>query len=236
MEPQFVMFSSQHGYAVLGNALFGVLLIFAGMMLKKTTYEWIPRWFLIVSLWFIWVYLRIWRIQHGMFTVQENLPIHLCGFSSLLVPLMLMNRSHKLYQVMYYWGMGGATQSLATPTVERGFPHFLYFEFFFTHAMIIAGVLYATFVWKYRPNFNGLIRSWVIAAALLVPIGLINMLLHSNYFFIAHKPETASLLDFLGPWPWYLVSLSFVAFGIFLVFWLPFPIYRWLKTRLTAKS
>ncbi len=232
VENTFVMFGEQHLWGVVGNLGFGLILIVLGVLLKETKFEWYIRLIIIVSLWFIWVYLRIWRIQHDMFSVSENLPIHLCGFSSLLIPFMLINRNHKFYEVMYYWGMGGATQSMLTPTVERGFPHFLYFEFFFTHGMIIAGVLYATFVFRFSPTFKGLVRTWVITALLLIPIGLINMVLDSNYFFVAGKPDTPSLLDFLGPWPWYLIPLSGVAFIMFIVFWIPFPVRRLIKARI----
>ena len=32
-----------------------------------------------------------------------------------------------------------------------------------------------------------------------------NRLLGSNYMFTMHKPASASLLDILGPYPWYLL-------------------------------
>jgi uncharacterized membrane protein YwaF len=42
----------------------------------------------------------------------------------------------------------------------------------------------------------------------------------ANYFFLMHKPITASILDILGPWPWYIIQGDLVAFGLFLVAWL----------------
>ncbi|NQV36945.1 MAG: TIGR02206 family membrane protein [Candidatus Marinimicrobia bacterium] len=236
MENSFMIFGTEHLYAVLGHLGFGIVLIISGVYSKNTKYEWYIRLFIIITLWFIWVYLRVWRIQHDMFSVQEDLPIHLCGFASFLVPVMLINKNKILYEIMYFWGMAGATQSLLTPTVLFGYPHFLYFEFFFTHAMIITGVLYATFVFRYQPTFRGLLLTWGISIALLLPIGIINLLLGSNYFFVAGKPDIPSILDFLGPWPWYLFSLAGVAFILFAVFWLPFPIRRTIKARFFARS
>ena len=59
---------------------------------------------------------------------------------------------------------------------------------------------------------------------LLVTVGTVNFLTGGNYMFLARKPETASLLDVLGPYPWYLLSLEAVALLLFLVLYLPFAI------------
>jgi len=42
--------------------------------------------------------------------------------------------------------------------------------------------------------------------------------------FLAHKPETSSVLDFFGPWPLYIIPLEFVAIFMFSLVYLPFLI------------
>lgn len=46
--------------------------------------------------------------------------------------------------------------------------------------------------------------------------------------FLRKKPTSGSILDFLGPYPWYILSLEIVAFLIFVCLWL---IFRKRSTR-----
>jgi len=52
----------------------------------------------------------------------------------------------------------------------------------------------------------------------------INLLVGGNYMFLMHKPPTASLLDVLGPWPWYILSLEVVGFLMGGVLYLPWAV------------
>jgi hypothetical integral membrane protein (TIGR02206 family) len=56
----------------------------------------------------------------------------------------------------------------------------------------------------------------------ILAVGAINAGLGSNYLFIMHKPETASLVDVLGPWPWYIVAMEVIGFVNCLILFAPF--------------
>ena len=53
-------------------------------------------------------------------------------------------------------------------------------------------------------------------------VGSFDALFGTDYMFLRSKPPTASALDLLGPWPWYILACEPVALGCFLLLWLPF--------------
>jgi hypothetical integral membrane protein (TIGR02206 family) len=58
--------------------------------------------------------------------------------------------------------------------------------------------------------------AWASVAA----IG--NAITGGNYMFLSEKPQTASLLDYMGPWPWYIISSALLALALFKLLDLPF--------------
>ncbi|MNG36642.1 Integral membrane protein [compost metagenome] len=41
-----------------------------------------------------------------------------------------------------------------------------------------------------------------------IPGAIVNAIAGTNYMFLAWKPVGGSMLDWLGPWPWYLIELE----------------------------
>jgi uncharacterized membrane protein YwaF len=62
-------------------------------------------------------------------------------------------------------------------------------------------------------------------------VALADWALGVNYGFLRAKPLSASLIDLLSPWPWYIPELVAVGFGFVLVYYLPFAAADALKAR-----
>ncbi|MCE5168828.1 TIGR02206 family membrane protein [Paenibacillus profundus] len=168
--------------------------------------------------------LNVWYIWHGQYDVKDTLPLELCTISLYLSVAMLIWKSRRLFQIVYFVGIGGALQALLTPALDYDYPHFRFIEFFAAHIAIILAVLYMLWVEGYRPTLKSVFAAMGFLNLLLVAVGTVNAMTGGNYMFLARKPETASLLDVLGPYPWYLLSLEVVACLVFLLMYLPFAI------------
>jgi hypothetical integral membrane protein (TIGR02206 family) len=84
--------------------------------------------------------------------------------------------------------------------------------------------LWVTFIDGYRLTFKSVWKALLALDLYAVFVAVVNYFTGGNYLFISRKPSTPSLLDYLGPWPWYLISLEAVAVAIFLILYLPFAI------------
>jgi len=84
-----------------------------------------------------------------------------------------------------------------------------------------------TVVEHFRPTWKSMLRTLLAINLYAIPVFILNLLIGSNYLFINRPPDTPSLIDVLGPWPWYLLSLEALAIGIFLILYLPFAIKDW---------
>jgi hypothetical integral membrane protein (TIGR02206 family) len=168
---------------------------------------------------------HFWRWYYGSWTVQTMLPLHLCSVFVMINAVMLWKKSYRLYEFSIFLGVGGAMQALLTPDAGiYGLPHFRAFQTLIAHALIMAGPIYMTVVEGFRPHWRSIPRVILGANIYMLFVGVVNWVLGSNYMFIAHKPETASLIDLLGPWPWYILSLEVVGVVVCLILYLPFAL------------
>jgi hypothetical integral membrane protein (TIGR02206 family) len=53
-------------------------------------------------------------------------------------------------------------------------------------------------------------------------VGAFDYFYKTDYMYLRAKPPNASLLDVLGPWPWYIAAAEGVACFVFLLLYLPF--------------
>jgi hypothetical integral membrane protein (TIGR02206 family) len=163
------------------------------------------------------------------FLLRESLPLHLCGASVALGVLMLWLRSFQVYEVVYFWGIGGVVAALLTPDLQDGFPHPLFLIFFTGHGLALTGVMYATFVFGFRPRPRSVgiaIGATAVYALAMLPV---NLLLGSNYLYLVRKPFRPSPLDYMGPWPWYILGLAGLVIAACLLCYLPFTVQDRLR-------
>lgn len=166
--------------------------------------------------------LFVWYAAEGLWDVKYTLPLELCSISQMLAIVMLATRSRLLYPIVFFAGIGGALQAVLTPDLTYPFPHFRYFHFFIVHMAIILAALYMTWIESYRPTWKSIGLTMIFLNILVVIVGGVDYWLDANYMFLKRKPEVASLLSVLGPYPYYLGVEEIIALGIFTIMYMPF--------------
>jgi hypothetical integral membrane protein (TIGR02206 family) len=162
-----------------------------------------------------------WQITRHNLTFPDHMPLELCDASMALTVLSMFFLRPLLFDLAYYWAIAGASMALLTPNLLEPFPSFGTVQFFVSHGLTVAGVLYMVWSGQTSP------RPWSVARAMIginvfaALVGPFDYLYKTNYFFLRSKPANPSLLDFLGPWPIYLVGTEGVALVLFLLLYLP---------------
>ena len=157
---------------------------------------------------------------------QEALPMHLCDWGVFLVCAALLRPQppggQLAYELAYFWGLGGTLQAVLTPDTAENPASLFFISFFLSHCGIIAAVLFLTLRFHRRPGPGAVWRMWGWSQFYLLCAALTNWLAGTNFGYVAAKPRQSSLLDLLGPWPWYVLSLEVLALLLFTLLDLPF--------------
>jgi len=195
------------------------------------------RWGFAITLVVVEVSWHVWNAATGQWTIQTMLPLHLCSALVWLSAVMMVTGNYRIYEFAYLLGIAGASQALMTPDAGiYGFPHFRFFQVILSHGAIVGSAVFLTVVEGYRPTPRSLARVLVFGNLYMAAVGLVNWAVGSNYLFIAHKPETASLLDVLPAWPWYILWIEAIGAVAVLLLYSPFAIKDWRARRLAGKS
>lgn len=142
--------------------------------------------------------LYMWEWKAGIFELATSLPFELCTISLLLASIMIVTKSYRIYEIVFFTGIIGASQAILTPNLQYTFPHFRFIEYFIAHVLLIWAPLFMTWVEGYRPTLQSIKRTMIFLNILIPIVSFVNYKTGGNYMFLAHKPETASLLDMLG--------------------------------------
>ena len=222
-ENPFSLWSLSHGLPVLLYFLFATTVIWyaktkvTALDKKKRILFWlslIPFTALIVQ--------NLIKLSIGQWTAQEDLPFHICRILALFAPLVYLKDNKFWTGVFYFWILVGTLNAVIAADIRFDFPHYNYFSYFILHIGLIPMPIYHCYILGRKIDRRDLWNTYWLANVFLLATMAINFTIESNYMFTRHKPVVASLMDHLGPWPWYLVVLQFIGLFLFCLVYLPF--------------
>jgi len=230
-ETPFDLFGTEHILGILVFALLGFISIYyANRYLDEKQKTKLGAALTLIPLSAV-IFRMCLLIYLGIFDYKLDLPLHLCRMMCFIAFYVMASRHRFWLGVLYFWIIAGTLNATITPDLHYGFPHYDYLFYFPNHAGLIILAFYIPLVYKIDITFRDAINALLMINVFLFTLHGVNYLIGSNYMFTMHKPPVASLMDYLGPWPWYLFTGQFLAIGLIIIAYLPFGIRRYIKSK-----
>jgi hypothetical integral membrane protein (TIGR02206 family) len=154
------------------------------------------------------------------------LPFQLCDAAIFVSAFALWFRWQLLVEVTYFWGLAGTIQAIFTPDLPQHFPSFPFIQYYVAHGGVVAAALVLVVGLRQWPRRRAFL--WVIGLTIAYTafVGFLDAVTGADYMYLRGKPASATLLDVMGPWPWYIGWAALIALALFLTLDAPFRVVR----------
>ena len=172
---------------------------------------------------------HVTQLINGTWTLDKQLPVHLCGISALIccfIMFMPENKRQFLFEFLFYFGIIGGTMSILTPLIDNQdseYKTFFYIQFFVKHSIIIAFPIYLRNHLNMELRTYSWLKAFIAINVLLVIIMIINSSIGSNYMYLAHVPMDSAGNVVKNPlilttqWPWYILTWEPIVLTLILI-------------------
>jgi hypothetical integral membrane protein (TIGR02206 family) len=153
----------------------------------------------------------------GTWTIQYDLPLQLTDAISVTAVFALWSRRMLLVELLYFLSLTASLQATLTPDLSWNFPSVYYFTYFIYHIGAIVGACFLVLGCRLYPRAGAVWRVYAATFAFTIIAATGDILTGGNYMFLREKPEYGSLLNVMGPWPWYIASAAALALALLLL-------------------
>jgi len=155
-----------------------------------------------------------------------SLPLQLCDVAIFIASAALWTRHTLLVELTYFWGLAGTIQALLTPDLPQHFPSYPFLQYYIAHGGVVAAALVLVVGLRQHPRRLSVVGVAGLTLAYAALVGVVDAATGANYMYLRSKPPSPTLLDVLGPWPWYILSATLIAVILFALLDAPFRLGR----------
>lgn len=161
------------------------------------------------------------QLDEGL-SARTDLPLHLTDAATVAAVVSLLWRSALAFELTYFWALTATVQALLTPDLRQGFPDYRWWWFVIAHSGVLVAAVLLAFGLRRTARQGAVARAfaWSLAVTALAALG--TLATGGNYMFLRRPPPGGSLLDLMGPWPWYIASGAALALALFWLLDRPF--------------
>ena len=150
-----------------------------------------------------------------------NLPLQLCDVTLWTTVLACLTASPAAVEFSYFAGGAGSAMALMMPDLWTPWPSYPAFYFFLVHGGVILACAVLVFGRTTSFSRRAVWRAFGLLAAYGLVVGAFNAAVGGNYMYLCRKPRNPSLLDWFGPWPFYLAVGAAAGLALFWLLWFP---------------
>lgn len=161
-------------------------------------------------------------VRRGWLSFPHGLPLDLCDVVVWLAVWALLRPTPAVRDLVWYLGVAGSGMAVLTPDVGAPFPSYAAAAFFVGHGMVVVAALFLVASGAHRPRPGSWWRVFLWTNAYAAGVAAFDAAFGANYMYLREKPASATLLDWLGPWPWYVLAAEPVALALLALLYLPF--------------
>src|SRR5256884_4112796 len=158
--------------------------------------------------------------------VALSLPLQLCDVAIFIAAAALFARRQLVVEVTYFWGLAGTIQALLTPDLPQHFPSYPFLQYYIAHGGVVAAALVLVVGLRQHPRRLSVVGVAGVTLAYAALVGVVDAATGAHYMYLRSKPPSPTLLDVLGPWPWYILSATLIAVILFALLDAPFRLGR----------
>lgn len=216
MKP-FQLFGTEHLLAILGSLIATFLLIIYAKNEKSKANRNRDIWIFTILFILIETALITSKIITKTWSIEQNLPLHLCDFSAITIIYAIFTRSKRAFELGCYWGFVGGLMGILLANLQ--FVDWYFVPFFIWHLFLIVVPIYQIFIDDFQLSYRSIYETLGITIALAIIMMFINRFLGSNYMFVSQKIPSFDALG-LPEYPMYLPYLAAIALFMFHLVWL----------------
>jgi hypothetical integral membrane protein (TIGR02206 family) len=164
-----------------------------------------------------WIGEYVADVAQGIWAVKYDLPLQLTDLITVTTAVALWTRARRAAEFVYLWALSASLQATITPDLSWNFPSVFYFTYFTYHIIAIVAGIGLVFGCGLYPRPGAPRRVFVATLAWAAVAGAGDIITGGNYMYLRAKPVDGSLMNALGPWPWYIAGTALIGFVMLLV-------------------